>query len=161
MLPDFGPAGTGARVEKGLLGETPDAHARPGDLPWDTVGRALFGTAEEGGVIGQIPLVGDIARVPGNIWSGVVAAGGVGIGQITQAAGEVLGRIPIMQNLGDPRNTKIDVNKYAPTPKDAVRLIMDAKNEWSVTGPAGISSQFMLLGRWQQKNDPEAFKAWQ
>ena len=155
-LPTFDTLGGGATGVKGFMGETSDEHARPGDLPWDTVGRAIFGTAEEGGVIGQIPIVGDIARVPGNIWSGVAAAGGWGIGQTVQAGAEVLGRITT--NIKNPNASKIDVNRYAPTPQDAVRLIMDVKKD---TGGTNISAQFMLLGRWQQKNDPEAFKAWQ
>ena len=151
-LPDFAP---------------PTPTTQPGgEAPWDTLGRVLWGTKEEGGTLGQIPLVGDIMRFPGEAARNVVGAGGVGLGALVGGASELLGRLPAQASLTDPyrlgqvegsRVSPLDP-KYGGSAQGAIDLLRDLKVE---NGGGNIARQFMILGQWQQANDPEAFKAWQ
>src|ERR1043166_6486217 len=52
---------------------------------WDKLGRGLFGAQENAqadpGLLGGIPVVGDIARATGAIWRGITDAGGVAVNE--------------------------------------------------------------------------------
>lgn len=163
-LPAFAPP-------KSVAPSSPDGEGH--NMIWDQLGRALFGsqaadpdTGQHGGLLGDIPGVSDIARVPGSLVRGLADAGGVGLGAVMGGAAEVLGRIPSSTHLtdayglGNPTASKIDPldAKYGATPEGAMSLINDLKGE---QGGGNIAAQFMLLGQWQKANDPEAFKAWE
>lgn len=145
---------------------------------WDKLGRAVFGDNDDdgdgqhGGLLGDVPLVGDIMRAPGNVWGGISDAGGVGIGMLVGGAAEGLARVPATAfgappnvadayGLGDPMGSKVnawDTSTYTATPEGAIRLLEDLKKE---NGGGNLSAQFMVLGQWQKQHDPQAFAAWE
>ena len=138
--PDFGP----------VLTPREDPANPVGEMPWDTLGRQLWGTPEEGGTqLGRLPVIGDIGRGVGDLFN-------VGAGAIVGAGAAVLGSIPT-GGINEQPNASIKlVDRYSGTPSDAVKMLQDMKAQ-----NANLPAQFMLLGHWQQLHDPEAVKDWQ
>lgn len=138
---------------------------------WDKVGRAIFGAQEnpqaDPGLLGGIPVVGDIGRAPGVIWRGIADAGGVAVNEaVVKPMAELFGRLPSTTgltdyNLGNGDMTsavKFNDPKYSASADGAVALMNDLVKE---NGQDNIAKQFMILGQWQQANDPESFANWQ
>jgi hypothetical protein len=139
---------------------------------WDKLGRGLFGAQENAqadpGLLGGIPIVGDIARAPGAIMRGLFDAGGVAVDNaIVKPLATLFGNLPSVSHLTDnyglgngDMTTSVNWRdpKYAANAVGAVSLMNDLVTE---NGSTNIAKQFMVLGQWQKQNDPEAFANWQ
>lgn len=172
-LPDFA-APSGAQVDPNATG----GH----NMIWDQLGRAVFGDqnanpqGQHGGLLGDIPVLSDIARAPGVVGRAISDAGGVGVGAVMGGIADVAGRFPSvthpLDNYGLGDTSKIGqstVNsqdaKYAADARDPVSVgragAALATDLNKAHGQGDMATQFMLLGQWQKQYDPAAFKDWQ
>lgn len=161
----------------------PDPNEAGGhNMIWDQLGRAVFGDqnadpmGKHGGLLGDIPVVSDVARAPGVAWRGLLDAGGVGVGAVMGGLAEAAGRAPSASHvtdnygLGDPSRigqstVSASDPKYVADTRDPVSIgragAALATDLQKAHGGGDMATQFLLLGQWQKQYDPEAFADWQ
>lgn len=144
------------------LGPASGQNEYAGEMPWDTLGRVLFGEGT-GSILGGVPGVGAVGR-----WFGEATA--VGLGSVESGIASSLGALPSLSHLFDNAGLgeaggsgiKPFDPKYDPTQsggaKSALQLFVDLRNE---NGSGNMARQFMVVGQWMQKYDPGAFEEWQ